>query len=115
MEINPRISQSVELAVRAGVNFPRMQLEWARGGTIPRPPAATVGVRVGWLAGDLRLVVGSIVGSPPPKPSLRPTLGTIGSDYLLHRIRLEGFDLRDPRPVLGGLFFAFRRLGARPT
>jgi predicted ATP-grasp superfamily ATP-dependent carboligase len=112
MEINPRLSQSVELAVRAGVDFPRMQLEWARGGKIPTAPAATVGVRVGWLAGDLRLVVGSAVGSPPPKPGFGATVSAVASDYLLHRIRLEGFDLRDPRPVLGGLFFAFRRLGA---
>ena len=52
MEINPRLSQSVELAVRAGVDFPRMQLEWARGGQIPRAPAARIGVRVAWLAGS---------------------------------------------------------------
>ena len=37
MEVNPRLSQSVELAIRAGVDFPRMQLEWARGGRIPVP------------------------------------------------------------------------------
>jgi biotin carboxylase len=113
MEINPRISQSVELAVRAGVDFPLMQLEWARGGKIPAAPSATLGIRVGWLAGDLRLVVGSLRGSPPPKPQFRPTVGAIARDYLTHRIRLDGFDLRDPRPVLGGVFFAFGRLGAK--
>lgn len=110
MEINPRLSQSVELATRAGVDFPRMQLEWARGGSIPTPPAAVIGLRVGWLAGDLRLLVGSIGGSPPPKPQLGPTIRSIGSDYLLHRARIEGFDLRDPRPMLGAIGFAARVL-----
>lgn len=114
MEVNPRLSQSVELATRAGIDFPRMQMEWARGGTIPVPPSPRIGLRVGWLAGDLRLVVGAIAGSPDPKPRLAPTLGSITSDYLLHRARLEGFSLRDPRPVIGGVVFALGRLvGAR--
>ena len=110
MEVNPRLSQSVELATRAGVDFPRMQLEWARGGSIPRPPAPRIGLRVGWLAGDLRLVVGAVSGSPDPRPRLGPTLGSIASDYLLHRARMEGLYLRDPRPVFGAVAFALGRL-----
>jgi predicted ATP-grasp superfamily ATP-dependent carboligase len=113
MEINPRLSQSVELASRAGVDFPRMQLEWARGGVIPKPPAPVVGLRVGWLAGDLRLLVGSVAGSPPPRPRLGKTIRSIASDYVVHRARLEGFDLRDYRPMLGAVGFAIRGL-ARP-
>jgi len=111
MEINPRLSQSVEVAVRAGVDFPRMQFEWARGGTIPPPPAPTLGLRVGWLAGDLRLVVGALGGSPPPRPALGPTLRAIASDYLLQRARVEGLDLHDRRPVRRSIRFAFGRLG----
>jgi predicted ATP-grasp superfamily ATP-dependent carboligase len=110
MEINPRISQSVELATRAGVDFPLMQLEWARGGKIPSPPSPVIGLRLGWLAGDLRLVLGSVAGSPPPRPKLGPTLRSVGSDYLLHRTHLEGLDLHDRRPVFGGLTFALRSL-----
>jgi predicted ATP-grasp superfamily ATP-dependent carboligase len=110
MEINPRLSQSVELATRAGVDFPRMQLEWARGGTLPAARPAAVGVRVGWLAGDLRLLVGSVAGSPPPRPQVGRTIRSIGSDYVGHRARIEGFDLRDPRPMLGAVGFAARLL-----
>jgi biotin carboxylase len=106
MEVNPRLSQSLELATRAGVDFPRMQLEWARGGSIPTPPAPVIGLRVGWLAGDLRLLVGALAGSPPPRPRFGPVLAGIASDYLLHRARLEGFDLRDRRPVTGAVRFA---------
>jgi carbamoylphosphate synthase large subunit len=113
MEINPRISQSVEVAVRAGVDFPRMQFEWARGGSIPDPPAPILGLRVGWLAGDLRLLTGALGGGPPPRPSLWPTIRAIASDYIVHHARIEGFDRRDRKPVLGSLGFAMRRLGAR--
>ena len=78
MEINPRLSQSVELAVRAGVDFPRMQLEWARGGKIPaaaEPPrsgCASAGspATCGCSSGRSR-------GSPPPKPQLGSTLRAI--------------------------------------
>ena len=113
MEINPRLSQSVELATRAGVDFPRMQLEWARGGVIPQPPAHIAGLRLGWLAGDLRLLVGAFAGSPPPRPQLGKTVRSIASDYVLHRARLEGFDLHDYRPTLGALGFAARGLARR--
>jgi predicted ATP-grasp superfamily ATP-dependent carboligase len=102
MEINPRLSQSVEVAVRAGVDFPRMQFEWARGGEVPSPAAAQLGLRVGWLAGDLRLLAS---GSAE-----RPGFGTLASDYFVHRAQLEGFDRHDLRPVVGGLGFAFGRL-----
>src|SRR5256885_16740470 len=78
MEVNPRLSQSVEVATRAGVDFPRMQLEWARGGRIPEAPTAAIGVRVGWLAGDLRLLVGAFAGSPPPRPPRGRTLKANG-------------------------------------
>jgi carbamoylphosphate synthase large subunit len=113
MEINPRLSQSIELASRAGVDFPRMQLEWARGGTIPRPETPVIGLRVGWLAGDLRLLVGAFAGSPPPRPHAGETLRSIASDYVLHRARLEGFDLHDRRPMLGAIGFAVRGLARR--
>jgi predicted ATP-grasp superfamily ATP-dependent carboligase len=105
MEVNPRLSQSVELAIRAGVDFPRMQLEWARGGRIPVPAAPVLGMRVGWLGGEVRLVFGALRGSPPPRPRLSPQLRALFSDYVRHRSRIEGLDIRDPRPVLGALGF----------
>jgi predicted ATP-grasp superfamily ATP-dependent carboligase len=112
MEINPRISQSVEVAVQAGVDFPRMQFEWARGGSIPEPPAPVLGLRVGWLAGDLRLLTGALGAGPAPQPRLWPTVRAIASDYVLHHARIEGFDRRDRKPVLGSIGFALRRLAA---
>jgi carbamoylphosphate synthase large subunit len=115
MEINPRISQSVEVAVRAGIDFPRMQFEWARGGTIPSPPGPVLGLRVGWLAGDLRLLTGALGAGPPPRPSLSTTVRSIASDYVVHRARLEGLDVRDPKPVLRSIGFALGRLVKRES
>jgi len=112
MEVNPRLSQSVEVALRAGVDFARMQLEWARGGSIPRPAAGRVGVRVGWLAGDLRLLVAARRGVPTTAPFGR-SLAAMAGDYTARRARIEGLDVRDLRPTLGAVAFAARALRAR--
>jgi predicted ATP-grasp superfamily ATP-dependent carboligase len=112
MEVNARLSQSVELAVRAGVDFPRLQLEWARGGDVRPVAGYRVGVRLGWLAGDLRLAAAALAGiGPPPRPPRPP----LARDYLLGRARIEGLDVRDPAPVAGALAFAARGLRRRGT
>jgi carbamoyl-phosphate synthase large subunit len=113
MEVNPRLSQSVEVSTRAGVDFPRMQLEWARGGRIPEPPAPALGVRLGWLAGDLRLLLGALGSSPEPRPRFGSEVRAIVDDYIVHRARIEGFDLRDPKPMLGAVGFALRNVASR--
>jgi predicted ATP-grasp superfamily ATP-dependent carboligase len=113
MEVNPRLSQSVELAVRAGVDFPRMQFEWARGGQVPSPAAPVLGLRVGWPAGDLRLLVSSLRGAAPDGRGPGGLVRAFADDYLVHRARLEGLDLHDLRPALGGIAFAFGRIAAR--
>ena len=53
MEINPRLSASVEVAVRAGVDFPRLLHAWAAGEPIPAVFPYRLGVRMRWLGGDL--------------------------------------------------------------
>jgi predicted ATP-grasp superfamily ATP-dependent carboligase len=95
MEVNPRLSQSVELALRSGVDFARMQLEWARGGRVEPVARYRTGVRLGWLAGDARL----------GRAGLR--------DYVGGRTALEGLALDDPLPMAGAVAFTLRRLGTR--
>jgi predicted ATP-grasp superfamily ATP-dependent carboligase len=95
MEVNPRLSQSVELAIRSGVDFPRMQVEWTRGGDVPGVDRYRTGVRLGWLAGEARL------------------RGRGLRDYASRRTRVEGLALDDPLPVAGALAFTVRRLGTR--
>ena len=107
MEVNPRLSQSVEVAVRAGVDFPRMQLEWARGGETREVPSYAVGMRLGWLAGDMR-VLAAAATRRPPRPPLWSTVSAFVKDYVLRRVRIEGFDIHDPKPMVGALMFAAR-------
>ena len=108
MEINPRLSQSIEIARKAGVDFARLQLEWARGGHLDRVAGYRIGVRVGWLAGDARFAVSALRGSGSPAPTRRDA-AQIGRDYLTGT-RIEGLDLSDPRPVLSALAFNARGL-----
>ena len=54
MEINPRLSASVEVAVRSGVDFPLLLYAWGTGGRVPFFRTYRTGVRMRWLGGDLR-------------------------------------------------------------
>jgi predicted ATP-grasp superfamily ATP-dependent carboligase len=60
MEINPRLSASVELAVRAGVDFPRLIYNWAIGERLDDCNVFRVGVRMRWLGGDIRWLMDTI-------------------------------------------------------
>jgi predicted ATP-grasp superfamily ATP-dependent carboligase len=111
MEINPRLSQSIDIARRAGVDFARLQLEWARGGRLDRVSGYRVGVRVGWLAGDARFAASALTGNGHPRPGLRDA-AQIGRDYLTGT-RIEGFDMNDPGPVWSALAFNARGLVRR--
>jgi hypothetical protein len=112
MEVNPRLSQSAELAIRAGVDFPRMQLEWARGGDVTPVDGYRTGVKLAWLGGDARLTLAALRGSgPPPRPRQPPLL----RDYVLRRTRIEGLDLDDLRPVVSAVAFTARAVRRRGT
>ena len=100
MEVNPRLSQSVELAIRSGIDFAHMQVEWARGRTVEPAWTYRTGIRLGWLAGEARLAGSS-------RPSLH--------DYLSRGARIEGLDLSDPAPIAAALAFTARSLRRRET
>ena len=104
MEVNARLSQSVELALRAGVDFPRMQYDWARGEEIVSVGSYRVGVRLGWLAGDMRIVADAAL-RPGRRSRLPAALRDVTVDYLGRRSRLDGFDASDPRPMLAAVAF----------
>ena len=102
MEINPRFSASVELALKAGVDFARLQLEWARGGPMEIADGYRVGVRLSWLEGEMRLLVNRVAGTPEPRTPLHHMFGALARDYLPPPY-VDGVDLRDPRPTLRAL------------
>lgn len=53
MEINPRLSMSVDIAVQSDVDFPLLVYQWASGSTIKNAKTYTVGLWERYLAGDM--------------------------------------------------------------
>lgn len=60
MEINPRLSASVEVAVRAGVDFPHLLYQWASGERIDRVAGYRVGCWMRYLRGDFVTTVEAV-------------------------------------------------------
>jgi predicted ATP-grasp superfamily ATP-dependent carboligase len=105
MEINGRFWGSLQLAVDAGVDFPRLLLDAALG-EVPRvPPSYRVGVRLRWELGDIDHLIARLRSSntnlhlPEGAPD---RLRTILNTALPWRPgdRLEVFRPSDPRPFL---------------
>jgi predicted ATP-grasp superfamily ATP-dependent carboligase len=67
MEINPRLSASVEIAVRAGVDFPLLLYRWAVGGRVPAAGTYRTGVRMRWLGGDLSVLRQALTDGKRPE------------------------------------------------
>src|SRR5439155_9343984 len=57
MEINPRLSASVEIAVRSGVDFPRLLFQWASGRPFERIERSRTGCWMRYLRGDLMTTI----------------------------------------------------------
>src|SRR5207247_2045137 len=71
MEINPRLSASVEMAVRSGVDFPYLLYQWASGGPVDTVDRYRVGNWMRYLAGDLWTTIAALrqrgrPGAAPP-------------------------------------------------
>jgi predicted ATP-grasp superfamily ATP-dependent carboligase len=73
MEINARLSASVEVAVRAGVDFPHLLYQWASGERIARVTGYRVGRWMRFLRGDFVTTMESVAqrGRPGVAPPLR--------------------------------------------
>jgi hypothetical protein len=113
MEVNPRLSASVELAVRAGVDFPLLLYRWAAGEPLHPVAGYRLGVRMRWLGGELsRLAEAARDGDGPDVPALgrelavvvRDTFRPSGYDYL---------DMGDPRPAAIAAATKLAAYGAR--
>jgi predicted ATP-grasp superfamily ATP-dependent carboligase len=100
MEINPRLSASVEIAVRAGVNFPRLLFAWAAGEPLWSVSAYRTGRRMRWLGGDYYHLKETLAhqGRPDVPPAGR-AIGTFLLDFL-RPAAYDYLDARDPLPAL---------------
>jgi predicted ATP-grasp superfamily ATP-dependent carboligase len=100
MEINARLSASVETAIRAGVHFPVLLTDWARGHTLQKVDGYRVGVRLRWVGGELRWLRESWrARGHPDVPPVRRAAAALLADTL-RPSAYDLFDSRDPVPAI---------------
>jgi predicted ATP-grasp superfamily ATP-dependent carboligase len=123
MEINARLTAGMELAIRAGVDFPVMVWQWATGQPITVQTGYRSGVRMRFLGGDVEWLWENIKrrGRPdsiPPVPA-----AMVFAREFLRRQAYDYVDRGDLRPAVvalaRGTAGACRRarvkLAARPS
>jgi predicted ATP-grasp superfamily ATP-dependent carboligase len=109
MEVNPRLSASVETVTRAGVDFPVLLHDWARGAPLRRVEHYRAGVRLRWVGGELRWL--HEVWRHPGRPDV-PALPRAVGNLLADTLRPSAYDLvdlRDLRPAVRKVTKAVRR------
>ena len=99
MEINPRLSASIELAVRCGVDFPYLLYQWANGNRIDKVESYQVGKWMRHLGGDITSTIESF--THPDRPGVTPApqavLAFIASFFV--PAAYDYFDWHDPAPA----------------
>jgi predicted ATP-grasp superfamily ATP-dependent carboligase len=108
MEVNPRLSASVEIAVRSGVDFPYLLYCWAAGERVPVVKSYSVGAWMRHLGGDIRFTIESIQarGRPEGSPPLR-TLIDFGTGFF-RPMRYDYVDGADPLPAVAATAYFIR-------
>jgi len=99
MEINSRLSASVEIAVRAGVDFPLLLYQWAAGEPISRVRSYRCGRRMRFLQGDVEWLKEAL-RDPGHPDAPRPTAAI--ATFLAAFARRTGYDYwdrNDPAPA----------------
>jgi predicted ATP-grasp superfamily ATP-dependent carboligase len=111
MEVNPRLWGSVQLAIEAGVDFPRLLLALHRGETIPRVKPR-IGVRSRWLLGDVDHLLVSL-RSARVRQQTGASVASLISDFVRSFVddsREEVLKRDDWRPFLRELALWLRAL-----
>jgi predicted ATP-grasp superfamily ATP-dependent carboligase len=100
MEINPRLSASVEVAVRAGVDFPYLLYQWANEERIDRVEGYKAGGWMRYLEGDLLTTIQAIIERG--RPGIDAPSQVI-SDFFTSFFMSTGYDYIDRRDLLPAL------------
>lgn len=113
MEINPRLSASVEIAVRAGVDFPYLLYQWANGENLTTVTGYRVGKWMRHLGGDIAATLEAVQKSGRPgMPSRTRALFDFCVSSLTP-IRYDYLDLSDPLPASVATVESARYWGGR--
>lgn len=113
MEINARLSGAVEVAVRSGVDLPRLVWLWAAGERLVPVTGYRTGVRVRHLQGDVKWVIENATRRGRPD-SVTPSqaVKTFVTDFLRPQA-YDYVDLSDLRPAWTALRRDARAAGRR--
>ena len=113
LEVNARLWGSIQLAIDAGVDFPRLLVEVTQG-RAPQVNAYRTDVTVRWWLGDLLRTIRVLRGRPYGFPGAFPRRRDALRDFLLSRprgMRNEVLRRDDLLPALGELACAALRRG----
>lgn len=120
MEVNPRLSASVEIAVRSGVDFPHLLYQWANGGPIDTVDGYRTGGWMRYLSGDFMTTIVALRqrGRPGVTPPARAVL-EFGLSFF-RPMGYDGVDWRDPLPAVRATaefaqYAARRAIGTTPS
>ena len=104
MEINARLSGSLEVAVRSGVPFPELLWRWAADEPLFPISGYRTGVKMRYLKGDVKWLQENIEGRGQRPDCLPPrkALAIFAKDFL-HRQSYDYFDRTDLRPAFVAL------------
>ncbi len=99
MEINPRLTSGIEVAVRSGIDFPYLVYQWANGDHVDRTLGYRTGVRMRYLEGDFLTTIQNIAqhGRPGVTPPIRALLEFLVT--FLIPMGYDYFDWRDLHPT----------------
>ena len=99
MEINPRLTSGIEIAVRAGIDFPYLVYQWANEERIDRIKSYHTGIRMRYLEGDLLTTLQTFAqrGRPGVTPPSRALIEFLASFFI--PMGYDYFDWQDLRPA----------------
>ena len=99
MEINPRLIAGVEIAVRAGVDFPHMVYQWACGEPIDRVEGYKTNLWMRYLEGEVLTTMQAFEqrGRPGVTPTARALMEFVGTFFT--PTLYDYFDWQDLHPV----------------
>ncbi len=100
MEINPRLSASVEMAVRSGVDFPHLLYQWANGEKIDKVLSYSTGGWMRYLKGDIMTTIEAV--KQRGRPGVAPPAQAILDFWLsfLMPMNYDYVDWNDPTPAV---------------
>ena len=104
MEINARLSGSLEVAVRSGVPFPALLWQWAAGEPLSPVPGYRTGMKMRYLKGDIKWLAENIGtrGRRPDGVPPRKAIAVFAKDFF-HPQSYDYMDRGDLGPAFAAL------------